>query len=86
VVRNALDAMHGRDGRVLSINSEVRDGDIRITVRDNGHGISPEDRSKSFCRSIRPRRWSGRSRVLSPPDGFGAIHGAEAVGPLWCAI
>jgi PAS domain S-box-containing protein len=48
VVRNALDAMHGRKDRVLSVSTEVRDGDVRITVKDNGCGIPPEERPKIF--------------------------------------
>jgi PAS domain S-box-containing protein len=48
VVRNALDAMHGRQERKLFVGTEVRAGDICITVKDNGCGIAPEDRAKLF--------------------------------------
>ncbi len=48
VVRNALDAMHGKADRRLFVGTEVVDDEIRITVKDNGCGIAPEDRSRIF--------------------------------------
>ncbi|MBI5059487.1 response regulator [candidate division KSB1 bacterium] len=48
VVRNALDAMHGRDARVLKVAAAVRDGEILISIQDSGCGISAEDRDKIF--------------------------------------
>ena len=48
IVRNALDSMHGCTDKRLSVSTEVKDGDIRITVRDTGCGIRPENRDKIF--------------------------------------
>ena len=48
IVRNALDATHGRRDRKLYVGTCLRGDEIRIVVKDNGNGISPEDRPKIF--------------------------------------
>ncbi len=48
VVRNALDAMHGRELRKLNVASMAVDGDVLITVEDTGCGMSESEVEKIF--------------------------------------
>jgi signal transduction histidine kinase len=47
VVKNAVEAAPDRDGKVLVTLSE-RDGGVRITVKDNGPGMTAEELGKVF--------------------------------------
>lgn len=48
VVRNAIDAMAHSDTRVLSLAADVDDGQIVLTARDTGAGISDDDIDRIF--------------------------------------
>lgn len=48
VIRNALDAMHGRELRELTVETNLHDGEIHITIRDTGCGIPEENRERIF--------------------------------------
>jgi PAS domain S-box-containing protein len=48
IVRNSLDAMHGCEPKTLTIKTAVKDGEIQITIKDNGCGIAKEDCDKIF--------------------------------------
>lgn len=48
VVRNALDAMHESERRELSVTTDVRGDEIRVTIRDTGCGIPKEHYEKIF--------------------------------------
>jgi two-component system sensor histidine kinase DctS len=50
LIRNGMEAMSETEEthRCLSITSETRDGELCISVADNGCGISPEIRDKLF--------------------------------------
>jgi signal transduction histidine kinase len=47
MVRNAIDALSGRDGRIDVIVRSEPDG-VHVTVRDDGPGVPPEMRSRIF--------------------------------------
>ena len=47
-MRNALDAMHDRDERTLTVRSLLQDDHIVIEVGDTGCGIPAENRSSLF--------------------------------------
>ena len=47
IVRNAIDALSGRDGRIDVIVRSESDG-VHVTVRDDGPGVPPEMRSRIF--------------------------------------
>ena len=57
LVRNALDAMAGVNGRarVLTVSSMVNDGHVSVAVADTGVASSPRAGSGSSMRSIRRR-------------------------------
>ncbi len=48
VVKNSLDALGGKGGRILIKARERADGRVKITVRDTGPGVSPEIRPSIF--------------------------------------
>jgi signal transduction histidine kinase len=48
VVKNSLDALGGKGGRILIKARERTDGRVKITVEDTGPGVSPEIRSGLF--------------------------------------
>ncbi len=48
LMRNALDAMHDRDERTLTVRSLLQDDHIVIEVGDTGCGIPAENRSSLF--------------------------------------
>jgi len=48
VIRNALDAMHNREQRELTVETNLHDGEIHITIRDTGCGIPEENRARIF--------------------------------------
>ena len=70
VVRNALDSMHGRENRKLFVSTGVQDGEIRITVRDNGCGIAAEDKPKIFLPFYTTKPVVGKNNA-SGPTGTG---------------
>jgi two-component system, LuxR family, sensor kinase FixL len=48
LIRNALEAMEGRDVRDLLVSSETQDGVVLVSVADTGSGIPPEIETKLF--------------------------------------
>ena len=66
VVRNALDAMHDREARELSVKTDVQNDEIRITVRDTGCGITTDDREKIFLPFFTTKPVVGRGREHEP--------------------
>lgn len=46
IIRNGIQAMP--DGGILDVTTELCNGSIRITITDNGSGISPEVRARLF--------------------------------------
>jgi signal transduction histidine kinase len=48
VVKNALDALAGRGGRISVYAREVGGGQVSLRIRDNGSGVDPEIRDKIF--------------------------------------
>jgi signal transduction histidine kinase len=48
VVKNSLDALGGKGGRILIKARERADGRVRIAVKDTGPGVSPEIRAEIF--------------------------------------
>ena len=48
VVKNAVDALAGRDGRIVVEGTRLPEGDIRIRVTDDGPGVPRELRRRIF--------------------------------------
>ena len=48
VVKNALDALAGRGGRISIYAREVGGGQVSLRIRDTGPGVDPEIRDKIF--------------------------------------
>lgn len=48
VVKNALDALAGRGGKITIYAREVGDGLVSLRIRDTGPGVDPEIRDKIF--------------------------------------
>jgi signal transduction histidine kinase len=48
VVKNALDALAGRGGRISVYAREVGGGQVSLRIRDTGSGVDPEIRDKIF--------------------------------------
>lgn len=48
LIRNAIEAMEGREIRHLTISAAPRDGMVEIAVRDTGSGITDDVREKLF--------------------------------------
>ncbi len=48
VVKNALDALAGRGGRISIYAREVGGGQVSLRIRDSGPGVSPEIRDRIF--------------------------------------
>lgn len=70
VIRNALDAMHDREDRRLTVTTAVVDGVVRISVADNGCGIPPENADHIFLPFFTTKPLAGRSGE-STPTGTG---------------
>ena len=48
VVKNALDALAGRGGRITIYGRDVGGGWVSLRIRDTGPGVDPEIRDKIF--------------------------------------
>ena len=48
VVKNALDALAGRGGRISIYAREVGGGEVSLRIRDSGPGVAPEIRDRIF--------------------------------------
>jgi two-component system, LuxR family, sensor kinase FixL len=48
LIRNAVEAMEGREVRELSVGTAVADGAVSVSVADTGGGIPPEIETKLF--------------------------------------
>ena len=71
VVRNALDAMHALDHKMLRVTTEVRDGDVRLSITDVGCGISAENRDKLFVPFYTTKPLAGRDGGQPSGTGLG---------------
>jgi signal transduction histidine kinase len=61
LITNAIDSMAAIGGsRVLSVKSEIHDGDVRVSVADTGTGIGAQDIGRIF-----------NPRFTTKPDGMG---------------
>jgi signal transduction histidine kinase len=71
VVRNALDAMHIVEHKVLQVTTEVQGDDIRLSVTDNGCGIAPDNRDKLFVPFYTTKPLAGRDDGQPSGTGLG---------------
>lgn len=46
LLKNALEALTGVEDPIIEVSTELQDDHYRIRIRDNGHGISPDDLSR----------------------------------------
>jgi two-component system, LuxR family, sensor kinase FixL len=60
LIRNAVEAMDGRDVRELSVGTAMQDDVVLVSVMDTGSGISPEIEAKLF-----------QPFVTTKPEGMG---------------
>jgi PAS domain S-box-containing protein len=82
VVRNALDAMHGREKRELSVSTDAREDEIQVTVRDTGCGISPEDHERIFLPFYTTKPVVGRGKAQEPTGtGLGLTTVQKLLAP-----
>jgi PAS domain S-box-containing protein len=82
VVRNALDAMHEREKRELSVSTDVRDDEIRVAVRDTGCGIAPEDQERIFLPFYTTKPVMGREKAHEPTGtGLGLTTVQKLLAP-----
>jgi signal transduction histidine kinase len=61
-------------GSKIGMGSRVDDGDLRLWVRDEGVGISPEDRERILQRKVRGRTGSGTGLGLAIVSSISAAH------------
>jgi len=88
VIKNAIDALSGRGGRI-EVRVDVAGASARVTVRDDGPGLPPEVRARLFepgastkaggwgiglalARRIVEQQHGGRLAYRPPPGGSGA--------------
>jgi len=88
VIKNAIDALSGRGGRI-EVRVDVAGANARVTVRDDGPGLPPEVRARLFepgastkaggwgiglalARRIVEQQHGGRLAYRPPPGGSGA--------------
>ena len=64
LINNAL--AYSQTAPTIRLALEVRDGEVLVTVTDNGSGIPPEDRDRIFNRFVR-----GSSRIVRDQRGSG---------------
>jgi two-component system, OmpR family, sensor kinase len=80
LVSNALS--HTPDGTPVDVAVAVRSGEVRLSVRDRGPGLAPEDASRIFERffradSSRTRAAGGTGLGLSIVSALVAAHGGQ---------
>ncbi|MGW8266675.1 MAG: sensor histidine kinase [Longimicrobiales bacterium] len=85
LVKNSLDALGGRGGRIEISAEEAANGKVRISVRDTGPGVHPEIRSEIFEPGVttKARGWGvglALSRRIVEGVHKGRIELGEAVG------
>lgn len=71
---------HTEDGDLIAIGARLRDGTVELWVRDNGPGISAEDRERVFQRFQRggdARRDEGFGLGLSIVAAIAGAHGGR---------
>jgi signal transduction histidine kinase len=86
LVKNSLDALGGRGGRILISAREWPGEKVRVTVHDTGPGVSPEIRSEIFEPGVttKDRGWGvGLALVRRIVEGVhgGRIELSEEEGP-----
>ena len=64
LINNAL--AYSQTAPTIRLAVEVRDGEVLVTVTDNGSGIPPEDRDRIFNRFVR-----GSTRIVRDQRGSG---------------
>ncbi len=64
LLRNAVQAMHDRERKKLSVVTATETGFVVIEVTDTGCGISESDMSNLFSRSLLPENLTGMARKV----------------------
>jgi two-component system, NtrC family, sensor kinase len=70
VVRNALDAMYPNEEKELTIATQCCNGNICITIKDNGCGIPPENQERIFTPFFSTKPLAGHA-LEDEPTGTG---------------
>ncbi len=80
LVRNAIDAVAGRDGALVAVRARLtRDGGVIIEVADNGPGVAPATLDQLFTPFFTTKR-GGSGIGLSLVQQVALAHG----GAGWC--
>jgi len=71
IIKNALDAMHGRDEKRLHVATQAQpDGSIVVEIGDSGSGIAPEHLDRIFDPFFTTKPMAGR-QSNGEPTGTG---------------
>jgi nitrogen fixation/metabolism regulation signal transduction histidine kinase len=78
LIQNAIDAIPDSRNGVIEINEEITDASIKISIKDNGHGIPIEMHSKIFTPNFTTKS-SGTGLGLAMSKGIVE----KAQGNIW---
>jgi signal transduction histidine kinase len=68
---------HTNEGDTITLGSELRDGEARIWVADNGPGVALEDRERIFDRYARSSNGDGAGLGLAIVQTIARAHGGR---------
>jgi signal transduction histidine kinase len=68
---------HPNEGDTITLGSELRDGEARIWVADNGPGVALEDRERIFDRYARSSNGDGAGLGLAIVQTIARAHGGR---------
>jgi len=77
VIKNALEAGAGREAPSVAVRTEARENQIRISIEDNGCGISETSSSRLFEPFFSTKGESGTGLGLSISRRIIELHGGE---------
>ena len=76
LIVNAYQAMSGNEGEV-TIQSELKDGKVKVSVRDTGKGMTEEEKKRIFEPYFTTKGEAGTGLGLMISDRIAKAHGAE---------
>jgi signal transduction histidine kinase len=79
LLRNAVEALAGRDGAAIEIHAERRGRVVSLVIADNGPGIPPAMRAKLFQPFATAARAGGSGLGLAIARDLARLHGGEMV-------
>ncbi|MDF1566280.1 MAG: ATP-binding protein [Deltaproteobacteria bacterium] len=79
---NAADAMKPKGGRLELTTSKAPDGRVVISVKDEGHGITPENRQKLFTPFFTTKK-KGEGTGLGLSVSYGIVQAHQGEIRVW---